>query len=103
MDRLKRNYYLGKFLNFIRYRAPICECKFESPGFQVRVRVDKLDLYTVISVNDLGIYINRLTGKIEGVASPPVIDVSLSAIPIRDTVTAKPEKAVSRLHRKYVA
>ena len=92
MDRLKRNYYLGKFLNFIRYRAPICERKFESPGFQVRVKVDKLDLYTVISVNDLAININRLTAKIEGVAIPPFIDTSLSAISIRDTVTAEPEK-----------
>ena len=65
-------FYLGKFLNLAGYPALVRECDYESHALGAQVRVRKVELYTIISVNGIDVYFKRFTGEIDGVGASPV-------------------------------
>lgn len=66
-------FYLGRFLNVLGYPGLVRECDYHSRGLGAYVTVKKAELYTVVCVNGLDVYFNRLTGSIDGVgAASPV-------------------------------
>lgn len=65
------SYYVGKFLNLIGCPAPVRESQYDSQALNAHVSVKSLELYTIVSVNGLDIYLDRLTGKIKGLGSSP--------------------------------
>lgn len=63
--------YLGKLLNVAGYPAIVREGEYRSAELDARVRVLKMDLSTLVSVNGFDVYFNRFTGAIEGVGFSP--------------------------------
>lgn len=63
--------YMGKFLNLAGYPAIVREGEYKSAELDARVRVLKMDLSTLVSVNGFDVYFNRFTGAIEGVGFSP--------------------------------
>jgi hypothetical protein len=73
--------YLGRVLNLAGFPALVRECEYESHVVGASVRVKRLNLYTLISVNGVDVYFDRITGVIDGVgtASPSAYCTSGSA------------------------
>jgi len=63
--------FLGRALNLLGYPALVRECDYESHALGARVRVKKLELFTLIEVNGIDVYFNRFTGTIDGVGINP--------------------------------
>lgn len=61
--------YLGKLANVAGYPALVRECEYRSPALDAVVKVKKLELFTVVTVNGLDVYFHRLTGAIDGVGA----------------------------------
>ena len=61
--------YLGRLANLAGFPAPVRECDYTSHALGAVVRVKKLDLFTVVTVNGLDVYFHRLTGTIDGVGA----------------------------------
>lgn len=47
------------------------ECDYQSEPLKASVRVRRRSLYTVVTVNGLDVYFNRLTGTIDGIGGTP--------------------------------
>lgn len=63
--------WVGKLLNVAGFPALVRECDYHSRALNAVVKVRKLGLYTLISVNGLDVYFNRFTGELDGVGSIP--------------------------------
>ena len=98
MNRLWFNYYAGKLLNLMGWPSPVRESNYESPALNAQVSVKKLELYTVVSVNGLDVYFDRLTGAIKGVGCSPVIEARMP-VTLMPVGLAKNKKRFSFRHR----
>jgi hypothetical protein len=63
--------YTGKFLNLAGWPAIVREGEYRSAELDAKIRVLKMDLSTLVSVNGFDVYFNRFTGTIEGVGFNP--------------------------------
>ena len=66
--------WFGKFLNLAGFPGLVRECDYHSRALNAVVKVRKLGLYTVITVNGLDIYFTRFSGKLDGVGTSPTSD-----------------------------
>ena len=73
--------YLGKFLNLAGMPAIVREGEYRSSELDAKVRVLKMDLSTLVSVNGFDVYFNRFTGAIEGVGFSPVSCCTSGRVP----------------------
>jgi hypothetical protein len=71
--------YLGKMLNLAGYPALVRECEYHSHALNAAIRVKKLELFTLVSVNGIDVYFNRFTGTIDGVGANPGVGCMLGA------------------------
>ena len=74
-------YLVGKLLNLAGYPAIVRECEYRSRALNADVRVKRLALYTLVTVNGLDVYFNRITGSIDGVGFNPSADCKLGSSP----------------------
>lgn len=72
--------YLGRLLNLAGYPALVRECEYRSHALNTVVRVKKLELFTLVSVNGVDVYFNRFTGAIDGVGTNPGAGCTLDAV-----------------------
>jgi hypothetical protein len=88
--------WLGKLANLAGYPAMVRECDYEGVALNATVRVRRLELYTLVSVNGLDVYFNRLTGSIDGVGASPTSGCS-SRFPERlvNAVKTDPRQATN--------
>jgi hypothetical protein len=84
-------YALGRLLNLAGYPAVVRECEYSSRALGAEVKVRKLALYTLVSVNGLDIYFNRLSGTIDGVGANPNADCRLGAFPKSTDLDVEPD------------
>lgn len=82
--------YAGKVLNLAGLPGFVRECDYQGEGTGAEVRVRRADLYTVITVNGLDVYFNRLSGTIDGTGSSRNADYT-------DTDTARLTDSASPL------
>ena len=61
--------YFGKLLNVAGFPGLVRECAYHSRALNAVVKVRKLGLYTVITVNGVDVYFTRFTGRIDGVGT----------------------------------
>ncbi len=59
--------WFGKLLNLAGFPGLVRECDYHSRALNTRIKVRKLGLYTIITVNGLDIYFTRFTGMMDGV------------------------------------
>lgn len=71
--------YVGRLLNLAGYPALVRECEYRSHALNTVVRVKKLQLFTLVSVNGVDVYFNRFTGVIDGVGASPGAGCMLGA------------------------
>ena len=64
-------FWVGRLANLAGYPALVRECDYHSNALETSVKVKRLELYTLVSVNGLDVYFNRFTGAIDGVGSIP--------------------------------
>lgn len=65
--------YLGRLLNLLGLPAIVREGEYRSKELGAKVKVLRMDLSTVVSVNGFDVYFNRFTGAIEGVGFNPSV------------------------------
>jgi hypothetical protein len=65
-------FHLGKIANLLGYPAIVRECDYRSRTIDTFVTVKRRELYTVITVNGVDVYFNRLSGSIDGVGTSRV-------------------------------
>jgi hypothetical protein len=65
--RFYLKFWLGRLANLAGYPMLVRECDYKSKTLNASIRVKRLELYTLLSVNGLDIYFSRLTGAIEAV------------------------------------
>jgi hypothetical protein len=63
--------YLGRLLNLLGFPAFVREGEYRSEGLGAKIKVLRMDLSTLVSVNGFDVYFNRFTGAIEGVGFSP--------------------------------
>jgi hypothetical protein len=63
--------YVGKFLNLAGFPAIVQEGEYRSEELGARIKVLRMDLSTLVSVNGFDVYFNRFTGSIEGIGFNP--------------------------------
>jgi len=63
--------YLGRLLNLLGFPAIVREGEYRSEELGAKVKVLRMDLSTLVSVNGFDVYFNRFTGAIEGVGFSP--------------------------------
>jgi hypothetical protein len=73
--------YAGRLLNLLGVPAVVAECDYSAKEFGTKIKVRKLDLLTLISVNGLDVYFNRITGTIDGVGFNPSVCYSAASTP----------------------
>lgn len=64
-------FLLGTALNALRVPGFVAESEYRSSICNTRIRVSCGPRFTVVSVNGLDIYFDRLTGAIDGVGLSP--------------------------------
>ena len=64
--RLRLLQFIGKMLNLGGFPGFVCDCDYQGAATDAAIRVRRTDFYTIITVNGLDIYFNRLTGFIDG-------------------------------------
>lgn len=100
MNWLRLKFYAGKLLNLIGLPSPVQQSEYESRVLNAQVSVKKSELYTVVSVNGLDIYLGRLTGKIDGVGRTRGIDYAPDVTPMSIRPAAGREVPSPRPHRQ---
>lgn len=58
---------LGRVLNALRLPCIVRAGEYQSETFGTRVRVRCGEVFTVVSVNEIDVYFDRLNGRIDGV------------------------------------
>lgn len=56
----------GKLVNLAGLPGFVRECDYRGSATDAAIQVKRTDLYTVVTVNGLDVYFNRLTGTIDG-------------------------------------
>jgi len=64
-------FWLGKLANLAGYPMFVRECDYRSEAVGASVKVKRLELYTLVTVNGLDVYFNRFSGTIDGVGASP--------------------------------
>ena len=77
---LRLRWWVGRFLNLCGFASPIRECEYEASICTARITVKQTALSTLITVNGLDIYFDRLSGRIYGVGLIPNADSQQGAI-----------------------
>lgn len=67
---------MGRALNALGLPGFVRNTDYESVRVGARVRVRCGEYLTIISVNDIDVYFERLTGRIDGVAVKPSADTA---------------------------
>lgn len=65
---------LGALLNALGVPGFVARSEYKARVREAIIRVTLGPLFTVVSVNGLDIYFDRLTGTIDGVGSSPISD-----------------------------
>jgi hypothetical protein len=63
--------YVGRFLNLLGVPAVVRECEYSAQELGTKIRVKKTDFFTLITVNGVDVYFDRITGVIDGVGFTP--------------------------------
>lgn len=63
--------WLLKLLDCAGFPLIVRECDYRSEGLGTKVRVKKLAFSTLVSVNGVDVYFNRITGAIDGAGFSP--------------------------------
>ena len=71
----------GRALNALRLPGFVRNTEYDSARVGAQVRVHCGEFLTVISVNDVDVYFNRLTGRIDGVALSSRADCRVVEVP----------------------
>jgi len=79
-------FWIGRLANLAGYPAILRECNYGSEALNASVRVKRLELYTLVSVNGLDVYFNRFTGVIDGVGASPVSGCTIPDARILESV-----------------
>jgi hypothetical protein len=87
--------YLGKIANLLGYPAIVRECDYHSRTIGTFVTVKKRELYTIVTVNGVDVYFNRLSGSIDGVGTSRASDCSAPAV--QESNCSEPGDAGGRL------
>jgi hypothetical protein len=74
-------FHLGKIANLFGFPAVVRECDYHSRTLGAFVTVKKLELYTVVTVNGVDVYFNRLSGSIDGVGSSQGACCTMGEVP----------------------
>jgi len=83
--------WFGKLLNLAGFPGLVRECDYHSQALNASVKVRKLGLYTIITVNGLEIYFTRFTGKMDGVGFSPTADCTVGVRPdMRESTRLEP-------------
>jgi len=67
-------FVLGTLLNAIGVPGFVARAEYRATAREAIIRVTVGPLFTVVSVNGLDIYFDRLRGTIDGVGSSPITD-----------------------------
>ena len=73
--------WFGKLLNLAGFPAIVRECNYHSQALNTDVKVRKLGLYTIITVNGLDVYFTRFTGTMDGVGFNPASGYTIVEYP----------------------
>lgn len=73
--------WFGKLLNLAGFPAIVRECDYHSQALNADVKVRKLGLYTIVTVNGLDIFFTRFTGTMDGVGFSPTSDYKVGEFP----------------------
>ena len=68
----------GNAVDWLGWPGIVRRSDYRASIANVTVRVRTSPRFTVITVNGIDVYFERLTGRIDGVGSSPVVDYSLS-------------------------
>jgi hypothetical protein len=71
--------WLGGVANTLGLPGLVRDTEYRSRALGATVRVRRGRLYTVITVNGMDVYFNRLSGTIDGVGSSQASDCKLAA------------------------
>jgi hypothetical protein len=71
---LKLEFLTGRLVNWLGWPGFVQECDYRASAANVRVKVRKSPLYTVVTVNGMDVYFGRLTGRIDGIGLTPTSD-----------------------------
>ena len=69
MNSSRVKLWFGKLLNLAGFPGLVRECDYHSRALDTVVRVRKLGLYTIVTVNAIDVYFERFTGTIDGVGA----------------------------------
>lgn len=94
--------YFGKLLNLAGFPALVRECDYESHALNTVVRVKKLELYTMVTVNGIDVYFSRITGTIDGVGSNPGVGCRWDATPRSVDPGEQPDTPVIPAHMRTI-
>ena len=100
MNWLWLKFYAGKLLNLIGLPALVQQSEYESRVLNAQVSVKRSELYTVVSVNGLDIYLGRLTGKIDGIGRTRSINDGPDVTPMSIRPAAGGEVLLPRPRRQ---
>jgi hypothetical protein len=65
--RLRLRVLAGKLYNLAGVPGIVRDCDYAATAHDVRIQVKAGDLFTIVTVNGLDIYLHRLTGAIDGI------------------------------------
>jgi hypothetical protein len=68
---------LGKLFNLLGIPGLVRSCDYKAGVTNAQIKVQITDMYTILTVNRLDIYFNRLTGLIDGVGTTDLQAVSV--------------------------
>lgn len=95
--------YLGRLLNLAGFPAIVRECDYRSHALNAVVKVKRLELFTVVSVNGLDVYFNRFTGAIDGVGANPGVGCTLGEVPESTDPGVQPDTPAIPAHMRTTA
>ncbi len=68
---------MGRLLNLAGAPGFVRDCDYDASACQATVSVKTGQLFTVVRVNGMDVYFNRLTGTIDGIGFNPAFDCTL--------------------------
>jgi len=95
--------YFGGLVNLAGFPAFVRECEYRSHALNADVKVKKLELFTLVSVNGLDVYFNRFTGAIDGVGANPGVGCRWGATPESTDPGVQPDTPEIPVHTRTTA
>lgn len=87
--------WIGRTMNTLGVPAMIHDCDYESEELGTKIKVKRGDRFTLLTVNGVDVYFDRITGKIDGVGFNPTADCTADRTPISTAFRELPEMPVA--------